>query len=114
MPRQTQTAQTTDSDERPVKGWQLARTQTQVDSHERAISGIDSKLDTIINLMNTRPTTAEVDAKIELAVKNAVEKQDLKYSPIVATNKKLLWSVVGSGLGIIASLVTLLIGVFTK
>lgn len=103
-----------DASEKPVKGWQLEATQKQVDALEKLTTSFDTKLDQIITLLNSRPTVAEVDAKIELAVKNAVEKQDLKYAPIVSTNKKLLWAVIGSGIGLIASLIVLIIGIAAK
>lgn len=105
-PRQPQSK---NQDEAPVKGWELAGVQSQVDRHEKVINSFDTKLDQIITLLSARPTTAEVDAKIELAVKNAVEKQDLKYAPIVQNNKLLIGGLLTTGLGLLASLVMLVV-----
>lgn len=104
--------------EDPVRGWELEATNKQVEVHERLISGIDNKLDTIINLMNTRPTNDQVEDKIkatklefERQLANAIEKQDLKYSPIVGNNKWLLGLLLASGLGLFGSLIFIAIGV---
>lgn len=105
--------------EAPVKGWQLEATQKQVDTHDKLITGIDGKLDTIINLMNTRPTNEQVNDKIKTVkaemqaeLKNAIEKQDLKYSPIVKNNKTLIGLLLTSGVSLIGSLIILIVGAF--
>lgn len=102
------------SDEALVKAWELREVQNQVNRNERLAEGFDTKLDQIIQLLNNRPTTAEVDAKIELAIKNAIEKQDLKYAPIVSNNKTLLTLLLTTGLGLLASLITIVITLFNS
>ena len=97
------------NEEEPVKEWQLNVIQSQVTATDKVVAGINGKLDTILTEVRARPTTTEVDAKIELAVKNAVEKQDLKYAPMVQTNKLLLGGLVTTGLGLIGSLIMLVI-----
>lgn len=98
------------SPESPVKGWELAGVQSQVDRHEIIITSFDTKLDTIITLLNARPTSTEVDTKIELAVRNAIEKQDLKYAPIISSNKWLLGLLLTSGIGLFGSLLFIAVG----
>jgi hypothetical protein len=95
--------------EQPVRNWQLEATNKQVEALEKLTTTFDTKLDQIITLLNSRPTTAEVDAKIELAVKNAVEKQDLKYSPVLRNNKTLIGLLVATGVGLIASLIMVVV-----
>lgn len=99
----------TKRDDDPVKHWEHQQLQTQVDRNEKIVDSFDNKLDQIIQLLSTRPTTTEVDAKIELAVKNAVEKQDLKYAHIVSNNKLLIGGLLTTGLGLLGSLVMLVI-----
>ena len=107
--------------EEPVKNWQLEATQKQVDQHEKLIGNFDSKLDTIINLLQTRPTVEQVDAKLEVVklqfksdLKNEIDKQDLKYKPIVTNNKILFVALLTSGVGLMGSLILLVVGVFSK
>lgn len=113
-----------DEQESPVRSWQLDATQKQVDRHEQIINSFDMKLDTIITqqtklseLVQSRPTMEQVDQKIEVQriqlqndIKNAIEKQDLKYSPIVGNNKWLLGLLLTSGLGLFGSLIFIAIG----
>lgn len=103
--------------EQPVRNWQLEATQKQVDLHEGLIGRIDTKLETILAVVQTRPTLEQVDDKITAAsatmqadLKNTIEKQDLKYSPIVASNKRLTWMLVSSSLGLFVALILLFIG----
>jgi len=111
--------------EEPVKGWELEATQAVVKRHEQIINTFDQKLDTIINqqtqqiqIIQERPTQAQVDDKIRAAtlewekeLKNTVEKQDLKYTPIVSTNKWLLGLLLTSGIGLFGSLIFIAIGI---
>lgn len=103
--------------EQSVKGWQLEATQKQVDLHETVIARIDAKLETILSVVQTRPTLEQVDDKITAAsatllaeLKNSIEKQDLKYSPIVSSNKKLLWLLVATSIGLVGSLILFILG----
>lgn len=120
MPRKQNNA----DQEEPVKVWQLEATQLQVNRHEDIIKTFDTKLDTIINqqsqqiqLIQSRPTMEQVDDKIAAAsansreeLKNAIEKQDLKYSPIMSNNKTLLGLLLASGIGLFGSLAFIAIG----
>lgn len=106
-----------ENSEQPARNWQLEAIQKQVDVHEAVITRIDLKLETILTVVQTRPTLEQVDDKITASMatilaelKNSIEKQDLKYSPIVSTNKKLMWLLITSSIGLFGSLILLVIG----
>lgn len=110
-----------DDSEKPVKYWELSNVQSQVDQHERLIPRIEEKLDTIVALVQSRPTMEQVNDKINAAsiaaqaeLKNAIEKQDLKYEPIVNNNKWLLRAVLGTGITLVGSLVILILSTVSK
>lgn len=105
-----------DESETPVKYWELANVQSQIDQHEKLIPRIEQKLDNILTTVQSRPTIEQVNDKIAAAtvaaqaeLKNAIEKQDLKYAPIVNNNKWLLRAVLGSGVTLVISLVLLIL-----
>lgn len=107
--------------ESSVKRWELDVVQKQVDNHDKTISGIDTKLDTILNLVQNRPTNEQIDDKIsvmrlasERDLKDAIEKQDLKYKPIIDNNKWLLRLVVASSLGLITTLMVFAVGLYAR
>lgn len=103
--------------EMPVKSYELEATQKQVDGHERLLSRIDDRLANILDVIQNKPTMAQVDDKIEAAklsiqdeLKSTIEKQDLKYGPIVASNKWLLGLLLTSGIGLVGTLIFIAVG----
>jgi hypothetical protein len=108
--RKSPSSGSTPEAEKPAKKYELNDVQKQVDTHERFISKFDNKLDTIITLLQARPTTEQVDDKIQLAIKDAVEKLDLKYGSIVGTNKWVLRFLVGLGASLLLSMLTIIVG----
>lgn len=105
----------------PVQSWELTATQKQVDQHEVLLGKVDGKLDTILQAVTVLPTVSQVEDKIRVAtvewektLSNAIERQDLKYNPIVSNNKWLLRLLIASGLSIVGALVILVVSVLGK
>lgn len=107
--------------ESPVKNWQLEAVQKQQDIQDKLVQRMDSKLEEILGVVRTLPTTQQLESriatvKVELQeyTRGEIEKQNLKYEPIVSNSRWLLRLLVGSTITLMGSVVLLLIQVFSK
>jgi len=110
-----------DAEERAVKKYELERIEVRVSNSEKTSDRIEKKIDQLISIVQSLPTAQQIDDKIALVknelqneIKNAVEKQDLKYAPSIRDTKRLMWALVTTGLGLIGSLILLVLGAFSK
>lgn len=107
--------------ETPVKTWQLDALEKQQGIQDRFTQRMDEKLENILGIVQKLPTTTDLETRItavklefQTQIKAAVDVQDLKYQPIIATNKWMLRLLIGSTVTLMGSVFLLLIQVFNK
>lgn len=107
--------------ESPVKNWQLEALQKQQDIQDKFLNRTDDRLEKILLIVQTLPTTTQLEDRIaavklefQSQIKAAIDVQDLKYQPIITTNRWMLRLLVGSTVTLMGSIVLLLIQVFTN
>jgi len=107
--------------ESPVKNWQLDAVEKQQGLQEKFLARTDDRLEKILSIVQTLPTTQQLEDRIatlrlefQTQIKVATDTQDLKYQPIVNSNRWFLRLLAASTLGLVGSVLLLLIQVFTK
>lgn len=107
--------------EEAVKNWQLQAVEKQQVLQDKFLARTDDRLEKILNIVQTLPTTQQLEDRVaalrlefQTQIKVATDTQDLKYKPIVDSNRWFLRLLVGSTVGLVGSVLLLVIQVFSK